>query len=311
MDRHHHALVNAFADVPALTPEEVEQLREDLSAANPSLAQQLGLAQSAPGPTVESQASIETLLDGDIERVSSFSETFSILVGVDGNPEEPMEVVSTSDVERTLRTTLNIPEIDEMGILFGGYPIPSGTFEESGIIEGSRLRVVITVPSVLPMRTPVTAKVGIDVSGASGLIFDMEALNDIKVISIETGHWYSPGAGYELYVAKNEGSYKDQMDPADWELIAAASYNGPNRQPFRIQFEHAVPIPAGARKAFYLYGCVCGDHRVVAGIQGNTAEDENLRVHPGDCADPNRWRRFNVSYYELAGSVEYMPVVDA
>lgn len=172
---------------------------------------------------------------------------------------------------------------------------------------------VCKAPLVLPMRVPATGQAqGIDREGASGLLFDMKALNSISVTAIETGLWRTPAA-YELYVAKEPGTYnsgppfgwQDLLASDSWELLAAGSYGGPQRQPFRIEFQRPVSISAGTVKAFYLYGCVNGDHRVVAGTMGRIVADENLEVYPGDCARPTRWKRFRVANYEFAGSVEY------
>ena len=160
----------------------------------------------------------------------------------------------------------------------------------------------------LPMRVPATGKASqIDGEGASGIIFDIEALDSpVDVTAIVTAHWKSP-AGWELYAADRLGSYQDiELKPQLWRRIAEGSYDGPAREAFRIDFAAPVSISAGKRRAFYLYGCVKGGQQMVAGTQrGVTGSDANVRVHSGDCADPQRWRRFGVSNYELAGSIEY------
>lgn len=118
-------IVDAFAKLPLLSPPEVQQLRQELRAANPRLAEQLGLTVS--------NADLQNLLEEDIERVATAGgETFSVLVRVEGRSEEAIEVSNGDDVERALRENLEIAVVDDVSVLFGGAAI-NGTFEETPV----------------------------------------------------------------------------------------------------------------------------------------------------------------------------------
>merc|ERR1712130_702546 len=68
-------------------------------------------------------------------------------------------------------------------------------------------------------------------------------------------------------------------------------------------------VAANSSKALYVFAGRPTEGRVVAGVQeGCTGSDDFIRVFSGDCSDPYKWRRFRVNYYELAGSVHYVPV---
>ena len=82
------------------------------------------------------------LMDADLERVRSETscECLSVRVLVNDEPEELIEVACTAQVLETIQN-IHGPR-HQLEVFFGGVLITSGTFEENGMQDGTRLTVL-------------------------------------------------------------------------------------------------------------------------------------------------------------------------
>ena len=87
---------------------------------------------------------IESLLDADLERVASAEEEWITVLVQTSDQEMELLVSSSAPVHATIMEALGVIKADEVSMLFGGEPVHDrSTFVENGMIDGSRLSVVM------------------------------------------------------------------------------------------------------------------------------------------------------------------------
>ena len=93
------------------------------------------------------------------------------------------------------------------------------------------------------------------------------------------------------------------LPESEWKLLTNELYEGPAGKNHRVAFA-PFSLIKDQRRCVYIH--TTGRPALVGGTTKVAAEDNNLRVHPGDCAAPTKFGGFGVDYYELAGAVEYV-----